>query len=381
MKESLQKIDKPLYILTLILLTVGLIMVFSSSNIAAVLQYKYTASHFFVRQLAVILVGLFIVFPIVITNHTEKYNFLSIILIVGIIGTMIALRIHGITTNNARSWFPIFGFSFQPSEFSKTVIILYLACIYGVNRKWKNNLNILIPLIPTVIIFGLIVLEPDLGTAMIVLAIVTTIFYSLPFTKTKEIKILRLLGIVGFISMILLLQNTENISFLREHQKQRLTFKNPCERYLEDTGYQVCNGYIAINNGGLLGAGLSKSTQKYLYLPEAHTDFIFPIIVEELGLIGGSLILVLQILVLYRILVIAKHAKNLRGSIIAIGTFAYILSHIIVNIGGLLALIPLTGVPLPFMSYGGSFMLNLIILISLTQRVAIESKTKVGKKI
>lgn len=356
-------------------------MVFSSSNIAAVLQYKYTASHFFVRQLAVILVGLFIVFPIVITNHTEKYNFLSIILIVGIIGTMIALRIHGITTNNARSWFPIFGFSFQPSEFSKTVIILYLACIYGVNRKWKNNLNILIPLIPTVIIFGLIVLEPDLGTAMIVLAIVTTIFYSLPFTKTKEIKILRLLGIVGFISMILLLQNTENISFLREHQKQRLTFKNPCERYLEDTGYQVCNGYIAINNGGLLGAGLSKSTQKYLYLPEAHTDFIFPIIVEELGLIGGSLILVLQILVLYRILVIAKHAKNLRGSIIAIGTFAYILSHIIVNIGGLLALIPLTGVPLPFMSYGGSFMLNLIILISLTQRVAIESKTKVGKKI
>ena len=159
-------------------------------------------------------------------------------------------------------------------------------------------------------------------------------------------------------------------------QSHRLTFLKPCSRYKEDTGYQVCNGYIAMNNGGIFGMGIGKSTQKYLYLPEAHTDFIFPIIVEETGLIGGVAILLLYMLLLFRIIAIARGTRDLTSSIICYGTFAYLFLHMVVNLGGILALIPLTGVPLPFLSYGGSFMLNALIMVAICQRVSIETKQK-----
>lgn len=159
----------------------------------------------------------------------------------------------------------------------------------------------------------------------------------------------------------------------KEQQERIAVFTNPCGRY-EDSGYQVCHGYIAINTGGITGAGLGNSTQKFLYLPEAYTDFIFPIITEELGIIGAGLVLVVYIILLTRVLIIARNASNLRGSIIAFGTFGYIIAHIVVNLGGVLALMPLTGVPLPFLSYGGSFLINLMILLALTQKVAIDSK-------
>ena len=163
-------------------------------------------------------------------------------------------------------------------------------------------------------------------------------------------------------------------SFLTEEQQSRLNFKAPCTRYVEKTGYQVCNGFIAINGGGLFGKGLGNSTQKYLYLPEAHTDFIFPIAVEELGVVFGVLMILGYIFILYRIVLISKTSYNLRNSIICYGAAIYILLHLIVNFCGILALIPLTGVPVPFLSYGGSFTSNLIFAIFIVERVAIENK-------
>ena len=164
---------------------------------------------------------------------------------------------------------------------------------------------------------------------------------------------------------------------LNSRQLSRLQFQNPCSRYSENTGYQVCNGFIAIHNGGLFGVGLGNSTQKYLYLPEAHTDFIYPILVEELGAVIGILVLVGYVYILYRILIIGKEAKgNVRNMILCYGTFALIFLHLIVNLMGVLALIPLTGVPIPFLTYGGSFTINLILMLFVVQRVAIENKNK-----
>ena len=162
-------------------------------------------------------------------------------------------------------------------------------------------------------------------------------------------------------------------------QKSRLTFKNPCTRYTEETGYQVCNGFIAINNGGLFGKGLGNSTQKYLYLPEAHTDFIFPIMVEELGLLFSIAFILGYLIILYRIVKIAKQSTNLRNSIICYGIAIYILLHLIVNFCGILALIPLTGVPVPFLSYGGSFTMNLILCIFIVERICVEDKITKNK--
>ena len=175
------------------------------------------------------------------------------------------------------------------------------------------------------------------------------------------------------IGMGLLLLLNNGVKILFDRQLDRLNFLNPCER-IYSTGNQVCNGYIAINNGGLLGKGLGNSTQKYLYLPEAYTDFIFAIVVEELGVIISLVILLLMFLILWRIFLIAKRSKTKRGSLLCYGIFWYILLHIIVNLGGLLGLMPLTGVPLPFLSYGGSYLMCLISAIAIVLRVDIENK-------
>ena len=161
---------------------------------------------------------------------------------------------------------------------------------------------------------------------------------------------------------------------LSDSQKSRFNYKDPCTRYRQKTGYQVCNGYIAINTGGLLGSGYGNSKQKFLYLPEAHTDFIFAIIIEEMGLVSGILMLVAYFIIIWRIIRIGRRSYNLFGTIICYGVASLISLHILINLGGVLGVIPLTGVPLPFYTYGGSFMINLLICLGLVQRVAVENK-------
>ena len=372
-KNSLKNVDIPLFIITVLLIVFGLLMVFSSSSVTSVLSYKKTPYYFFEKQFITVIIA-FLMSLVIINFPTKNYSVISKLGIVLIVITLISLKTYGTVTNNARSWFKLLGFSVQPSEFAKTFIILYLACRYSTIKKFKNISDVFLPMIPCIIVFFLVALEPDLGTACLIAIICMFIFFALPLSKDKNMKILRIVTVIAAIGGILFLNFNSDI--LTSTQASRFNFKNPCSRYLEESGYQVCNGYIAIHNGGLFGVGLGASTQKYLYLPAAHTDFIFAIITEELGLIGGGCVLIAYIFLLFRILVIARNATNLRNSIIAFGTFAYILSHITINLGGLLAIIPLTGVPLPFLSYGGSFMINLMILVSLTQRVAIETKRK-----
>lgn len=372
LRKLFRNLDKRLLIISILFIVFGLIMIFSASSISATLQYGLPEYYFFRKQLIIIIVGGIASF-ICLFIPIKRYKFLSLLGILGIICVLALLKTYGTVTNSARSWFSLFGgFSIQPSEFAKLFIILFLACSYGSKKRIKNVQDLFIPLIPCAIVAVLVACEPDLGTALIITCITALIFFALPIEKNKTIQLVKGLAIIAIGLGVIFLNNIP--SFLTETQASRFNYHNPCSRYLEETGYQVCNGYIAINNGGITGVGLGKSTQKYLYLPEAHTDFIFPIIVEELGLIGGALVLLAYIILLYSLLVIACNTSNLTGSIIAFGTFSYILMHIIVNIGGLLALIPLTGVPLPFLSYGGSYMLNLMVLLGLCQRVAIETK-------
>ena len=198
-------------------------------------------------------------------------------------------------------------------------------------------------------------------------------FLSCPISKKVKKRII-LVGGLGIIVTILLLMNN-GIQVFFERQLKRFDFTNPCsEEKFYSTGTQVCNGYIAFNNGGLTGLGLGNSTQKYLYLPEAYTDFIFAIITEELGFIGAGLILLMMFIVLWRIFLISKRSNDKMGRLMCYGIFWYILLHIVINLGGVMGLMPLTGVPLPFMSYGGSFLICLVIALTICQRVCIESK-------
>lgn len=364
-----------LLILMIIYSIVGLIMIFSSSSVSTVLRYNVPQYHFFIRQ-AIFLVGAFIIgFLIVIRFPTSKYKYLAPIGIIGIIIALIGLLLYGQLTNNARSWYSIGPLALQPSEFAKSIIIVFLAVSYSKLEKSKTA-TIYTFLIPVAICLGiavLIAMQPDFGTALIICGIVFFTFISIPYVKKNIIKVLKIGAVCVVVAILALLYSDAEI--LNSRQLQRFEFRNPCERYQEDTGYQVCNGFIAIHNGGLFGVGLGNSSQKYLYLPESHTDFIFPIIVEELGLIVGILLIVGYMVMLWRILIIARQAENLRLSILAYGVFLYLLFHILINLLGILALIPLTGVPLPLLSYGGSFTINVVIMLFVVERVNIENKT------
>lgn len=380
MKKLISKMDLWLLLIMVIYSIIGLIMIFSASSVSTVLRYNVPQYHFFVRQAIFLVVAFFLGFLIVIRFPTSKYKYIIPFAVAGIIVALIGLFAYGRITNNAQSWYDLGPFALQPSEFAKSIIIVFLAVAYSrlEKKKTTNIYNFLIPVAICLLIAVLIAMQPDLGTALIICGITFFVFISIPYVKQNIVKVLKIGAVCLVIAVLALLYSGTEL--LNSRQLQRFEFRNPCERYQENTGYQVCNGFIAIHNGGLFGVGLGNSSQKYLYLPESHTDFIFPIIVEELGLIVGILLIVGYMIMLWRILKIARSAENLRLSILAYGVFLYLLFHILINLLGILALIPLTGVPLPFLSYGGSFTINVVIMLFVVERVNIENKTIKAKK-
>ena len=374
MKKILSKLDKPLLVVTFIFFVFGLLMILSASSMESYMRYNYSPYHYFVRQALFLIVGMFIFFFCIIfpTRNYKKLRLDKVI--IGIIMlALIGLPFVGHSAKNAVSWYQIGPVMIQPSEFAKVAVILYLSIYYERNKdNLDNQWNIIKPIIIALIITALVVIQPDMGTAVIIGVITIMMFYAVPIDN-KYRGIFNKLFIGGVVVVVLVLITT-GASFLKDYQKERFDFAYPCERYQEKTGYQVCNSLIALKNGSVNGQGLGKSTQKYLYLPESYTDFIFPIIVEEWGLIVGIVIIFAYAFVLFRIIRIARRASNLRGSLICYGVFVYLLTHIMVNLFGVMAWFPLTGVPLPFLSYGGSYTICLMISMGLVQRVAIETK-------
>lgn len=379
MKTLFQKIDKPLFFLSLIYTILGLVMVLSASSVSAVLRYNVSSSYFFVRQLIFMLVAWIVGLFFILKIPTKKYRFLAPIYLFGMMALLFLVFGYGAIAGGAQSWLDLGFFNLQPTEFIKTALILYMAVFYEKSvKKRKPFAYNFIPIIFAVIAFFLVAMQPDFGGAVIIAGIVFFAFLSVPFEKESSVQIIKFIGIAALIAAVILLYSGSDI--FNSTQLARLKFQNPCERYMEDTGYQVCNGFIAYHNGGLFGVGLGNSSQKYLYLPEAHTDFIFPILVEELGLLVGVFVICGYAYMLYRIIKIAKNADCIRNSIICYGTFIYLLLHLLINLMGTLALIPLTGVPLPFLSYGGSFNLNVIAMLFVVQRIAVENKQNAEKR-
>ena len=375
MKNTFKKMDLVLLGATILMCSFGLLMIFSASSVSTVLRYHVSPSHFFIRQLIFLIASSIIGVGFIMRIPTKRYNLIIWPLVISVIIALAGLFIYAPITGGAQSWYNLKVFKLQPSEFAKSIIIIFYACYYDVLSK-KNVKNIylyFIPLAVSFIIAALIMMQPDFGSAVIILGISFMMFLSIPNIKKQFMKVFKILLVAGVIGVVAILYSGNNI--LNSTQLRRLNFKDPCSRYTESTGYQVCNSLIAMKNGGLFGKGLGNSTQKYLYLPESHTDFIFPIIVEELGAVTGILVILLYALILYRLLKIAKEAETLRNSIIPYGVFWYLLLHILINLLGILALIPLTGVPLPFLSYGGSFTVNIIIMLFLVQRACVENKT------
>ena len=371
--------DKTILFTSLILIIFGTLNIVTASSREAVLNTNNSMFYYFYKHIIILLLSL-IGFLIVIRIPTKNYDKYLLIIYIIVLALNIYLILQGVTTRGASNWIDLKFFKLQPSEFAKPVSIVAMSVLlHNFNRlfidKTVKHSNVIGKMIGLLLVFPIVVfLQKDVGTASILFGIflVLFIFSNLSF---KE-KAVSLFLIVAVTSMLLIVRLSINGYILSNTQSSRISnFFNPCSKY-EETGYQVCNAFIAINNGGVFGVGIGNSTQKYSYIPEPHTDMVFSIIAEENGVVKCSLIFIAYLIILYRILKISMNTKTIRNKNICLGVATYIFLHILINLGGLFGVIPLTGVPLPFLSYGGSFMISLIASIAMVERVHIEMKNE-----
>ena len=377
-KSLFKSMNKSLLVITLILIIFGTLNIVTASSREAVVNNDVNLYYYFFKHLFILFLSL-IAFLIIIKIPTKKY-YRFMILVYGIIFALnLYLILKGVSTRGANNWINLKVIKVQPSEFAKPVLIVYLSMLFEkYSKKLNSSKESHASMIWEIIGFGLmfpilVFLQKDLGTAVILLMIFVVLFLSSPISKNEKFKAVLLTGIIGIIGLITMLSFSGYI--LSDAQLSRFDFYNPCSKY-GTSGYQVCNAFIAINSGGLRGVGIGKSTQKYSYIPEPHTDMVFSIISEENGFIVGLIILILYLVIISKILILSNKVKNVKNRYICIGSATYIFAHILINLGGLFGIIPLTGVPLPFLSYGGSYTLSLICVLGIIQRVNIEYKNE-----
>ena len=374
--------DKKLLLATIILFTFGLLNIVTASSRESI-SYDYPLYHYFYQQIKILGAG-FIASLIIINIDTKNYKKFALLAFLAVGTMLLYLLLTGDFKRGSQNWLPlpIIG-SVQPSEFAKPVIIVCLALLFETFQKKLRDKNInhydmIAIILFTGLLFPLIIFfQKDFGTMFIIVCIFGMMFLASPILKSEKFKTILLLMGLG-ISMLFIIIVAGDKKILSLEQMDRLNYFNPCSNY-EDGGYQVCNGFIAINDGGLFGLGIGKSKQKYSYIPEPHTDSVFAIITEECGLIWDLVLFSLLIFVLKRILDLSSKANTVRGKYICLGVATYIFMHIFINLGGLFGLIPLTGVPLPFLSYGGSFTLSLIMSLAIIQRISIETNKKIKR--
>ena len=377
--KTFSDMDKVLFFTTLILIIFGSLNIVTASSREAVVNADANMFYFFFKHMVILIISL-IAFLIVLNIPTKNYKKWLPIIYVIVLGMNLFLILKGVTTRGASNWIDLGFMKIQPSELAKPTLILTMSLMFEMyfkklkNTKEKHDI-IIWKIIGFAMLFPIIVfLQKDLGTAIILFGIFAVLFLFSPISKSEKLK--ASLISIGILGMLLLTRLSLTGYILSGAQESRLNnFFNPCSKY-EDTGYQVCNAFIAINNGGLTGVGLGKSTQKYSYIPEPHTDMVFAIIAEENGVLVCFIIFIAYLIILYRILKLSMKTKNLKNKYICIGVATYIFLHILINLGGLFGIIPLTCVPLPFLSYGGSFTLSLIATLAVVQKIHIEMKNE-----
>ena len=357
----MNKIDKPLLISMIILIVFGVLMVYSSSNIWA--EYKYNdAFKFFKSQFIFFIAGLFLIFCILKTNpyllekHSNKILFICLILLI-----LVLIPGIGKVRNGSRSWFGIGPLGIQPSEFSKLGLIIYTSkYLSHNNRNIKDIKKGLLPLFIIIcLFFFLIMLEPDFGTAMVIILTLVVLIFSAGPTISFFLKI----GLIGLIGIVILI-------IIAPYRMQRITaYLNPWSDPL-GSGFQIIQSLYAIGPSSLLGTGFGESVQKNFYLPEPQTDFIFSIIAEEFGIVGVFFVLSLFFIIFYRSIKISLRQNNLFYKYLSFGLSFGIILQMILNILVVTGTIPTTGITLPFLSYGGSSLLISMISIGIILNVS-----------
>jgi len=361
--------DRWLFGVTLALCLLGAVMVFSASAVTA--DHQYGRSYIFlVRQAAFLLAGLFGMFALMRTDYRRLrepavvYTALCVVLLM-LVGAFFLDKSHA-----THRWIKFGPLGIQPSELAKLAVILYLAWFLDLKRRSaaamefskEDFLQTILPAAgPVLILVGLILLQPDLGTSVDIVLVATAILF-VAGLSWKWIAV----GAAAALPMLYLL-----ITHVSYRQARLMAFLNPDADPL-GAGFQLLQSLIAVGSGGFTGVGLMESKQKLFYLPEAHTDFIFAVISEELGFIGAIVVIVLFGIYGWRGLRAAFAAPDGFGRLLALGITAMVLSQTLINFAVVLGMVPTKGIPLPFVSYGGSSLLVMLlatgVLLNISQQ-------------
>ncbi len=345
--------------LTVVIATMGLIALYSAVHAGA----STSQSALFTKQLIWYGASIFFMITVFLFNY-KSYESWGHLLYFFCIVMLVAVLFFGRYVGGSRRWLAFGIFSLQPSELVKMVVIIVLAKYYTrvSTTKGVNFKELITPVVLTAIPFALIVRQPDLGTAMVVALIAASI--------TLYVKIERRTLICLFTGTMLTVPLVWHF-LLKGYQKQRiLTFLNP-DRDPLGSGYHIIQSKIAVGSGMLMGKGFLKGTQNALdFLPEQHTDFIFTVLAEEWGFLGAVLVLLAFLLLIIRGLQIAQRSRDAFGKMLAVGVTAMIAWQVFINIGMVMGLLPVVGVTLPFISYGGSSILTMMIGVGLLLNVS-----------
>jgi cell division protein FtsW len=342
------KSDKLLFTSTLVLVCASLVMVYSSSAVIGLEQYHQRPTYFLFKQATFALLGLALM-PLLMRVDYRHYRQPAVIwtalamVAVALVGVLFGPRING-----ARRWFGIAGIGVQPSELAKIIVIFFVAAI--LERRMDRIDDLRYSLIPVAIVLGgvvgLILLQPDLGTALSIIVIVSAMIFAAGINYRYIIGLL----LVSLPAAYVVLMSADY------RRRRMMNFLNPWNDPLGD-GFQVIQSLIAVGTGGVFGRGLMAGVQKLFYLPYPHTDFIYAVIGEELGLVGATIVLACFCVIAWRGLRTAMRAPDRFGAFLALGLTAMIVVQAFFNISVVLGLLPTKGIPLPFVSFGGSSLL------------------------
>ncbi len=350
-----RRYDETLLTVVIILVVTGLVMLYSTSSYNGEVKF-HDSFYYLKKQGFATFIGLL---GMVIVSRIDYHRWAALAIpgYLAAIALSVAVMFFGDEYNGSKRWLSLGPVSFQPSEFAKVAVILFLACLVTRHAKQMGKFRTLVlmilPVAPIVALVG----ASNLSTAIIILGIAVVMI----FTASPKYSQFIWMGAAGTAFMAVFLA-------MESYRLERLAiWRNP-EQY--EKGYQTLQGLYAIGSGGLFGRGLGNSVQKLGFLPEAQNDMIFSIICEELGLVGAGIIILLFFLLIWRFFVIATKAPDLLGALIAAGAMAHMMIQVILNIAVVTNSIPNTGITLPFISYGGTSVVFLLLEMGLVLSVS-----------